>query len=246
MEEEKRMILELEKLAIGYGKRKKPLIEDIDLKVREGEIISLLGQNGVGKSTFIYTLSGITRALKGSIVLYGKDMLKLSPKELSKNMAALLTRRPETEWMTVREMVEMGRYPYTGRLGRLGDRDKEIVSDLINELELNELEDKLFYRLSDGQKQRVMLAKALCQEPKLLLLDEPAGFLDIKYKIEMTRLLKRLAREKNIAIIAAIHELDIAKEISDHVLCFKDKKTVFFEKGEDAFQKENIDWLFDI
>ncbi|MCR5108018.1 MAG: ABC transporter ATP-binding protein [Lachnospiraceae bacterium] len=241
-------ILSVRNLDTGYMKRKDRIciVRDINMSSQKGEITSILGPNGSGKTTFIYTVAGLLKRLGGSIELNGKDTDSLTGNEIARNMAVLLTKRPDTEWMTVRDMVEAGRYPYTGRLGILKGEDEEIVDGILDEFELTGMEDKYFYKLSDGQKQRVMIARALCQQPKLLILDEPTGFLDIRYKYDISELIIKLAAEKNIAVILSVHELDIAKRISDKVLCFKNGVVEYYGEADMAFEKEHIRELFDL
>ncbi len=246
MSAEGKCVLSVKDLNIGYDKKKPPVISGIDIDIMEGETVVLLGPNGTGKSTFLYTVSGLLERLSGEIKLYGRDISEMSAENIALNVSVVLTKRPGSRWMSVKDMVETGRYPYTDRTGRLKDSDKEIVSQIMDEFGLKELSDELFCKLSDGQKQRVMIAKAVCQTPKLLIMDEPTGFLDIKYRYEIGELIRRQAKERNIAVLVSMHELDTAKRTADRVLCFKDGKTEYLGDNEGAFDEEHISRLFDI
>ena len=134
-------------------------------------------------------------------------------------MAILLTGRLDPELMTCRDMVSTGRYPYTGRLGLLSEEDKRIVQEALEQVDGTEIADRPFSDISDGQRQRILLARALCQQPEIIILDEPTSFLDIRYKLELLSILKRMVREKNLAVIMSLHELDLAERVSDMVVC---------------------------
>jgi iron complex transport system ATP-binding protein len=211
------IILKSEKLSVGYGGQS--LIDSIDISVRRGEILVLIGPNGAGKSTILKTLSKQIESVAGSVYLDDRDMRVLKESDISKQMSLLMTKHPSPEYMSVEEMVSTGRYPYTGRFGVLSDEDKKVVGDTIKITDIEEIRDNDFNRISDGQRQRVMLARALCQEPEVLIMDEPTSFLDIHHKIKLLSILKRMVREKNIAVIMSLHELDLAIKCADKVIC---------------------------
>ncbi|MBR0138940.1 MAG: ABC transporter ATP-binding protein, partial [Firmicutes bacterium] len=151
----------------------------------------------------------------GSVYIGGKDLKSLSPKETARRVALVLTDRVAPRLISCFELVSMGRYPYTGMLGRLNAEDRRIAYEALERVGASELSDKDFSTLSDGQKQRVLLARAICQEPELLILDEPTAYLDIRYKIELLEILRTMAKDKNTAILMSLHEIDLASKVSD-------------------------------
>ena len=232
-----------ENLTVGYTS---PVVQGIDFAVRGGEILTLIGPNGSGKSTLLKTLAGNIDGLGGSIQLLGKGAEGYSAKEKARLVSALLTEGVNAPLMTAREVAEMGRYPYTGYFGSLSEKDNKAVDEALKLTQAEEFSDKEFNALSDGQRQRVLLARAICQEPQILILDEPTSYLDIHHKIGFLEILKRLAKEKNIAVIMSLHELDFAREISDYIICLKDG-AVFRQGGaKEIFGGETITKLFDI
>ena len=203
----------LDHLTVGYDK--KPLIKDICISIEKGEIVTLIGPNGSGKSTI---LKSITRQLKlvgGNVEFDGKNLHELSFRELSTKMAVVLTERMKPELMTCHDIVATGRYPYTGRLGMLTREDEEKVEKAMRAVHAEELGGRDFNAISDGQRQRVLLARAICQEPEVIILDEPTSFLDIRHKLELLAILRRMAKEKGITVIMSLHEIDLAQKISD-------------------------------
>lgn len=213
------MILQTEALCVGYGGR--AVLKDIGLAVAPGRIVSLIGPNGAGKSTLLKTLSRQLEPVSGTVLLSGRALSAMAEAELAKTLSIVTTERVRGELMTCADVVAMGRYPYTGRLGILSARDREIVAESMALVNVTELRDALFEQLSDGQRQRVMLARAICQEPKALLLDEPTTFLDVRYQLEFLTALRRLAREHGIAVVVSLHELELARRVSDTVVCVR-------------------------
>ena len=212
--------LEAKSLTVGYGRR--AVVSGADLSLRPGEICLLIGPNGSGKSTLLRTIAGQLAPLAGTVLLQGKDMQEMAAGDAAKALSYLPTDRPSADLMTCREMVATGRYPYTGRMGVLSDADWDVVDRALREVQAEELGDERFDAVSDGQRQRILLARALCQEPEVLVLDEPTSFLDIRYKLELVETLKRLAREQDLAIVMSLHELDLIRRCGDQVVCLKD------------------------
>ena len=206
-----------EGLSVGYGGR--PLLEHIALSVRRGEIVTLIGPNGAGKSTILKSLSRQLPALAGRVVLDGAPLARLGELELARRMALVTTDRVDPELMTCWDVVSTGRYPYTGRLGILSPEDRRIVTRSLEQVHAGQLAHQLFARISDGQRQRVLLARAICQQPDVILLDEPTSFLDIRHKLELLEILKELVRTQHLAAVLSLHELDLAQKISDTVVC---------------------------
>ena len=206
-----------EKMTVGYEQT--PLIEEIEIALKKSEILTLIGPNGAGKSTVLKSITKQLALLGGTVYLGKEDINTMSGSALSQRMAVVLTQRLQTELMSCEEVVATGRYPYTGRFGILSKEDKKKVMDALEMVQCESLADVLFQNISDGQKQRILLARAICQEPELLVLDEPTSFLDIRHKLELLDILKKLVHERNLAVLMSLHELDLAERISDYVLC---------------------------
>ena len=209
--------LQTDALSVGYNG--KTLISKVALSVQRGRIVTLIGPNGSGKSTILKTIIGQLPSISGAVFLDGADMRSRSRGEIARRMAILMTARMDPELMTCRDVVSTGRYPYTGRLGILSAEDKRIVEQSLRQTDAQDFADRPFQSVSDGQRQRVLLARALCQEPELIVLDEPTSFLDIRYKLELLTILKRMVREENLAVLMSLHELDLAARVSDTVVC---------------------------
>lgn len=236
-------MISVDKLSVGYDK---PLIKDISFHVKGGEILTLIGPNGSGKSTILKTLAGYLKRHGGTIYFENITADGISDKEKAKKLSVLLTDRIRPELMTCRDVVESGRYPYTGHFGMLSQTDTEAVNNAIELVEMEEFAESDFSEISDGQRQRVMLAKAICQEPGILILDEPTSYLDIHHKVVFLEILKKLANEKKIAVILSMHELDFAEKISDYVICIKNEAVVYSGKPYEIFNQNIICELFDI
>ena len=191
--------LETKNLSVGY--HGKSLIEDVSLCVQRGKIVTLIGPNGSGKSTILKTVIGQLPELSGTVYLDGETMRSRSRNDVARRMAILMTARVEPELMTCRDVVSSGRYPYTGRLGVLRDEDKKIVEQSLSQVDALAFADAPFSAVSDGQRQRILLARTLCQQPQLIVLDEPTSFLDIRYKLELLSVLKRMVRENDLAVL---------------------------------------------
>ncbi len=231
-------------LSVGYDRV--PVISKIDLEINKGEIVALIGPNGAGKSTILKTLARDLPMIGGSITLENKSLKEYTYKELSKKMAVILTDRIKVELMTCRDIVATGRYPYTGRLGVLREEDELIVTEALETVDALELANKDYNATSDGQKQRILLARAIAQEPEIILLDEPTSFLDVRYKLELLSILTRMARQKNITVITSLHEIDLAEKVADRIVTVKGEE--IFKSGipEEVFEEENIRNLYEI
>ena len=175
-----------------------------------------------------------------------RSIESITEKERSKKLSVVLTERIRPEMMTCRDVVESGRYPYTGHFGILSEADRECVRSAMETVEMLDFAEADFGAVSDGQRQRVMLARAICQEPEILILDEPTSYLDIHHKIVFLEILRRLAREKQIAVIVSMHELDFAEKISDYTLCVKDGRITCAGMPEEIFTAENLMELYEI
>ena len=207
--------VETKEMTVGY--RGVPLIRDIALRVHRGEILTLIGPNGSGKSTILKSLIRQLALIGGTVYLDGKSLQTLPERDLARTMSVLLTEHVRPELMTCWDVAAAGRYPYTGRLGLLSDEDHAKVDEALALVGADELADRDFSCISDGQRQRVLLARAICQEPEVIVLDEPTSFLDIRYKLELLTVLKQLVREKQVAVILSLHEIDLAQKLSDRL-----------------------------
>ena len=190
-------LLRAENMTVGYGGV--PLIRDIALSESGGEILTLIGPNGSGKSTILKSLIRELALLGGTVYLDGRDSRRLSANETARTLAVMMTGRLTPERMTCWDVAAAGRYPYTGRLGLLGAEDREKVREALALVHAEDFADRDFACVSDGQRQRILLARAICQQPRVLVLDEPTSFLDIRYKLELLTILKKLVREQNVA-----------------------------------------------
>ncbi|MDO4633747.1 MAG: ABC transporter ATP-binding protein [Eubacteriales bacterium] len=233
-----------EKMTVGYDK--KPLIREISFGLNRGEILTLIGPNGAGKSTILKSITRQLTLIGGCVCLESRELGNISGRDLARKMAVVLTERIRPELMTCKDVVATGRYPYTGTLGLLSADDHRIVSDALKMVHALELADRDFNAISDGQRQRVLLARAICQEPEIIILDEPTSFLDVHHKLEFLAILKKLVKEKQVAVIMSLHELDLAQKISDRILCVKGDHIARYGAPEEIFRTEFIKDLYDL
>ena len=238
----KEFLCETQELAIGYGKT--PLASGIALRANPGQILVLVGPNGAGKSTLLKTLAGQLAPLGGTVLLDGQDLTAYTGTARAQKLALMLPHTRRTELTTCFEFAAAGRIPYTGRLGILSDADRQAVQDALEIAGAAHLADRDFNCISDGQRQRVLLARAICQQPKVLLLDEPTSFLDIKGKIELLTILQKLAHEQGLAVIVSLHELDMAQKIADAVVCVFPDHVSGVLTPDAAFAPDNIRALY--
>lgn len=236
--------LKTDGLAVGY--RGRALISDICLSLAPGEILTLIGPNGAGKSTILKSLARQLSLIAGTVFLDRKDMRQMSGKEVATRMAVVLTERLQTELMSCWDVVAAGRYPYTGSFGLLTERDREIVRGALSQVGALDLADHDASAISDGQRQRILLARAICQEPEIIVLDEPTSFLDIKHKIELLEILRAMAREKHISVVMSLHEIDLAEKISDKIVCVKGDTIAAYGPPREIFRDETIRELYGI
>lgn len=237
-------LLYTEGLSVGYGT--KTVVKDIALCAKPGKLLCLIGPNGAGKSTLLKTLIRELSPTGGAVYLDGRALRDYREKELAKVSAAVLTGRPDTELMRCFEVVAAGRYPYTGRLGILTDADRAIVRESMEKVGASALAELDFSEISDGQRQRVWLARALCQQPRLLVLDEPTSFLDLRHKLAFLELLRSLAREREIAVVMSMHELELAQRYSDTLVSLKDGRVDRVGTPEEIFRDGYVESLYGI
>ena len=242
--------LQLDHLVVGYNG--KALIHGIEIGVQRGEIVTLVGPNGSGKSTILKTITRQLLPVGGEIFLSDeedslpKKLDRFSPADLARNMAVMLTGRLQTELMTCRDVTAMGRYPYTGRLGILSDADEQKVEAALAAVHAQHLSDRPFDAVSDGERQRILLARAICQEPKIIVLDEPTSYLDIRHKLELLSILHRMSREQGITVVMSLHEIDLAMKISDRIICVRGEEIFACGKPSEILDDETVRKLYDL
>ena len=211
------MQITLSHLSVGY-KIGHAVVSDINLTLQSGKLASLIGANGVGKSTLLKTLTGFLPKLEGSLLLDGKDISEFSQRALARQISIVLTQKPEVQNLTVEEIVGLGRSPYTGFFGKLHANDQQIVDESIIAVGIEKLKNRMIQTLSDGERQKVMIAKALAQQTPVIFLDEPTAFLDFSSKVETFQLLQRMAHEMGKLVLLSTHDLELAVRFSDTLL----------------------------
>ena len=209
----------LQDLGIGYLSKDdtKWVAQHLNGVIHGGELTCLLGRNGIGKSTLLRTLSAFQPALEGEVLMGGTPLTTCSDKELSQRIGVVLTEKPDVRNMTVAEMVGMGRSPYTGFWGTLSENDRQIVDDALLLVGIGELRGRMIHTLSDGERQKVMIAKALAQQTSVIYLDEPTAFLDFPSKVEMLQLLRNLAHEEQKTIFLSTHDVELSLQLADTI-----------------------------
>ncbi len=231
-------------LSVGYDGV--PVVRDISLDIEKGEIVTLIGPNGAGKSTLLKGIARQLSPLAGTVEIDGSDLSALSARQIARRMAVVLTDRARPELLTCRDVVAMGRYPYTGRFGLLSDEDERQVDAAMAAVRALDLSRRDFNAISDGQRQRVLLARALCQQPEIILLDEPTSYLDIRHKLELLAILRRMTREAGITVIMSLHEIDLAQKVSDKVICMHGETVARYGAPEAVFTEDGVRTLYDM
>jgi iron complex transport system ATP-binding protein len=209
------IVLQTQNLTIGYQTRS--VLADTHVSLRAGQLVCLIGPNGAGKSTLMRTLAGMQPPLKGSIQIQGSDLHRLSPLERAQRLSIVLTERVEVGLLAVESLVALGRHPYTDWSGRLSATDTAVVDEALRLVGAADLRHRPLLELSDGERQKVMIARALAQEPAVMLLDEPTAFLDAPRRAEIMGMLRRLTRDTGRAILLSTHDLDLALRHADRI-----------------------------
>ena len=211
--------IELNNLSIGYQTKHgvKTVAKDINGTIKSGELTCLLGANGVGKSTLLRTLSSFQPKTGGEIRLQGKEIAEYSDKQLSRLIGVVLTEKPDVRNMSVQELVSLGRSPYTGFWGSYSKEDLQVVDEAIAMVGIEALGKRMVHTLSDGERQKVMIAKALAQQTPVIFLDEPTAFLDYPSKVEVLQLLSRISREAGKVIFLSTHDVELALQMADTI-----------------------------
>lgn len=244
----KQAIISARNISIGYPKTrhkgKDSLYEDLSFDLYRGELVCLLGANGAGKSTLLRTISASQPALNGNIYFDDKDITTYSEKELSQYLGVVLTDKTSAGGLLVRELVELGRYPYTGFFGQLDKQDKEIVQKVMTDVGISHKADAYVAELSDGERQKTMIAKALAQECPVIILDEPTAFLDVESQIEIMNLLHDLAMEQGKTILLSTHDISLALLLADRLWLLSREKGLVSGVTEDIVLSGMMDELF--
>ncbi len=238
------MYFETRDLTVGY--HEKPLIKHINIGIPKGGILCLVGPNGSGKSTILRSITRHLTSLGGCAYIDGRDIFRMSSMELARHVSVVLTERVDPELLTCREVIAVGRYPYTGHFGRLSPEDEKIVEESMALVHVAELCDRHFSELSDGQRQRVLLARALCQKPEVIVMDEPTSYLDIRHKIELMNILRDLTSGQGLSVVLSLHEVDLAAKLADEVVLVKDGTILCFGAPEDVLDTQTVSGLYDI
>jgi len=246
----KQIIISAQNIAIGYTKgNTKPLFENLSFELYKGELVCLLGINGAGKSTLLRTISNSQPSLSGKILFRGKDISTYSERSLSKLLGLVLTDKTSVGGLLVKELVELGRYPYTGFFGQLNKEDREIINKAMTDVGISHKADAYVAELSDGERQKAMIAKALAQQSPIILLDEPTAFLDIESRIEIINLLHNLASTQGKTILLSTHDIDLALLLADRLwllskenglVCGGTEDLVLTGKLDNFFQGKNV------
>lgn len=231
-------------LAIGYGKT--PLLSDICLGVQPGQILTLIGPNGAGKSTLLRTLAGQLAPMGGTVLLEGRSLAGYTGTQRAQKLALMAPHSRRMELTTCFDFVSAGRYPYTGRLGILSAEDRQQVHRALELVGAAQLADRDFNRISDGQRQRILLARALCQQPEVIVLDEPTSYLDIRHKIELLDILREMTASRGLSVVLSLHEVDLATKLADVVVLVKDNAIFRCGAPEDVLDDDTIRQLYDI
>lgn len=231
----KQKTIELQNLSIGYitKKERKVVAEGITANIHSDELTCLLGANGIGKSTLLRTLSAFQPKLAGEVFVQGKEIASYTEKQLSTLLSVVLTEKCDVKNMSARELIGLGRSPYTGFWGTLTEDDKQMVDKAISLVKIENLANRMVDTLSDGERQKVMIAKALAQDTPIIFLDEPTAFLDFPSKVEIMQLLHRLSRKTNKTIFLSTHDLELALQIADKIWLIDKQSSVTIGTPED-------------
>lgn len=242
---DKHIVLKTESLSIGYQQKKNSLVisDAIDLTIEKGKFVAVLGKNGVGKSTLLRTLSKVQNPLQGAIFLNNKNLNKYTNKELATTLSLVLTEHLPESQLTVFELIALGRQPYTNWIDSLSEEDIEKIDWAIEQTEINHLQNKRFYELSDGQLQRVLIARALAQDTEIIILDEPTAHLDMHHTFKIFSLLKKLVDVTGKTIVISTHQVNLAIDLVDELIVFSNDGLVSGET-QTLIDENILDSLF--
>jgi len=234
-------VLSIIDVSIGYGEQ--PIAEHIDFQLKKGELCAIVGINGIGKSTLLRTLAKLQPAINGEILIGNKALSSCTPLQLAKNLSLVLTEPIATKNLTVLEVLALSRQPYTNWWGTLTKEDKEIIHESVRQFDLDDLTTKKCFELSDGQLQRVLIARTMAQDTPLIFLDEPTTHLDLYHKVQIFKLLQQLAHNNKKTVLFTTHEIDLAIQLCDKILILDGKENPFGQPCE-LIEKGSFSHLF--
>lgn len=223
-------MIQLKDFTIGYGKR--TLLQHVDCAFGKGSLTALIGRNGTGKSTLLRAIAGLNHCYQGEIMLAGNDIRHLRPEDMAKTVAFVTTERIRIANLRCEDVVAIGRAPYTNWIGRMQEIDRQIVTRSLTSAGMSDYAGRTMDRMSDGECQRIMIARALAQDTPIILLDEPTSFLDMPNRYELCELLGRLAHEQGKCILFSTHELDIARSMTDNIALVDSPRLIYKSTGE--------------
>lgn len=239
-------ILKAKNLSIGYKTKKKETIvaSNINFKLQQGQLIGLVGANGIGKSTLLRTLIKVQPQLSGDILLNNNDLKNISNLELATQLSIVLTEQLTSKNLFVYELVALGRHPYTNWVGNLSDDDKLKIDDALNLVNIQDLKHKKCFELSDGQLQKVMIARALAQDTDIIVLDEPTTHLDMYHKAYILKLLQKLTKETGKTILFSSHEIDLAIQLCDNMIVMTNNNSIIYDQPHNLIEQGIFNSLF--
>ena len=242
---ENHIVLKTENLSIGYQTKRQQtiVVSDIDLSIKKGKFVALLGKNGIGKSTLLRTISKVQKPINGIVQINQKNIEDYSHQELATSLSLVLTERLPESQLTVFELVALGRQPYTNWIDKLSDQDISKVNWAIKQTEIEHLQHNRFYELSDGQLQRVLIARALAQDTEIIILDEPTAHLDIHHTFKVFSLLKKLVETTQKTIIISTHEVNLAIQLTDELILLSEGK-IYNGTSEELIHQNAFEQLF--
>ncbi len=242
---ENKIILQASQISIGYSYKKEKIVvaSHIDLTLEKGKLIALIGANGIGKSTLLKTITGIQKPLSGTVSLNEKNIHELDSLSLAQNLSLVLTEKLPPSNLTVFELIALGRQPYTNWIGKLTEHDIAKVKEAMELTQISHLATKKHYEISDGQLQKVLVARALAQDTPLIILDEPTTHLDLLHKVALFKLLKKLTQETEKCILFSTHDIDMAIQLSDEIIIMT-PETVVQDQPCNLIMKGSFNTLF--
>jgi iron complex transport system ATP-binding protein len=242
---ENKIILQASQISIGYSYKKEKIVvaSHIDLTLEKGKLIALIGANGIGKSTLLKTITGIQKPLSGTVSLNEKNIHELDSLSLAQNLSLVLTEKLPPSNLTVFELIALGRQPYTNWIGKLTEHDIAKVNEAMELTQISHLASKKHYEISDGQLQKVLVARALAQDTPLIILDEPTTHLDLLHKVALFKLLKKLTQETEKCILFSTHDIDMAIQLSDEIIIMT-PETVVQDQPCNLIMKGSFNTLF--
>ena len=235
-------LIETKNLVIGY---KKPLISNLNLNLESSQLVGLIGPNGIGKSTLLRTLAGLQKKIDGDIFFSSKSINKLSSKDRSMLISIVLTEMPTSFNLTVLELLSIGRHPFSGWLGQLRKKDLVMIQRAIDIMEIENIVNKRLFELSDGQLQKVMISRALAQDTDLILMDEPTSHLDLKSKVDILDLLKRITREGK-SILMSTHEISLSSNVCDKFWCISPHHQLVIDSPRKLIDSGKLSEMFEL